>query len=87
MATVFQVAPNAQFFIRFKGRKGWFRVNVNQEDGESFDSLLRRFTQKVKRDGILSEYKRKRFFVSKSVEKREKMKKSAQRQRRKAQKD
>ena len=62
-------------------------MNVNQEDGESFDSLLRRFTQKVKRDGILSEYKRKRFFVSKSVEKREKMKKSQQRQRRKAQKD
>ena len=62
-------------------------MNVSQEEGENFDSLLRRFTQKVKRDGILSEYKRKRFFVSKSVEKREKMKKSQQRQRRKAQKD
>jgi len=68
-------------------KEGDFQVNVNQEDGESFDSLLRRFTQKVKRDGILSEYKRKRFFVSKSVEKREKMKKSQQRQRRKAQKE
>ncbi len=56
---------------------------VSQEDGESFDSLLRRFSQKVKRAGVLSEYKRKRFFTSKSVERREKMKKSQQRQRRK----
>lgn len=56
---------------------------VNQEEGESFEALLRRFSQKVKRAGVLSEYKRKRFFVSKGVEKREKMKKSQQRQRRK----
>ncbi|MEI6045499.1 MAG: 30S ribosomal protein S21 [Chloroflexota bacterium] len=56
---------------------------VSQEDGESFEALLRRFSQKVKRAGVLSEYKRKRFFVSKGVEKREKMKKSQQRQRRK----
>jgi len=62
-------------------------VYVSQEDGESFDSLLRRFSQKVKRAGVLSEFKRKRFFVSKGVERREKMKKSQQRQRRKSQRD
>jgi small subunit ribosomal protein S21 len=60
-------------------------VQVIQEDGESFDSLLKRFTQQVKKSGVLSEYKRKRFFVSKGVERREKMKKSIQRQRRKSQ--
>jgi small subunit ribosomal protein S21 len=62
-------------------------VQVNQEDGESFEGLLRRFTQKVKRAGVLSEFKRKRFFVSKGVERREKLKKSQQRQRRKSQKE
>jgi ribosomal protein S21 len=56
-----------------------------QEDGESFENLLRRFTQQVKKAGVLSEFKRKRFFVSKGVERREKMKKSQQRQRRKQQ--
>jgi ribosomal protein S21 len=60
-------------------------MQVTQEDGESFDSLLRRFSQQVKRAGVLSEFKRKRFFVSKGVERREKMKKSQQRQRRKSQ--
>lgn len=62
-------------------------MQVNQEEGESFEALLRRFSQKVKRAGVLSEYKRKRFFVSKGVERREKMKKSQQRQRRKSQRD
>ncbi len=62
-------------------------LQVTQEDGESFEALLRRFSQKVKRAGVLSEYKRKRFFVSKGVERREKMKKSQQRQRRKSQRD
>ncbi len=62
-------------------------MQVVQEEGESFENLLRRFSQKVKRAGVLSEYKRKRFFVSKGVERREKMKKSQQRQRRKSQRD
>ncbi|MEI7555487.1 MAG: 30S ribosomal protein S21 [Chloroflexi bacterium] len=60
-------------------------MQVVQEDGESFENLLRRFTQQVKKAGVLSEFKRKRFFVSKGVERREKMKKSQQRQRRKQQ--
>jgi small subunit ribosomal protein S21 len=62
-------------------------LQVNLEDGEQFETLLRRFTQKVKRAGVLSEFKRKRFFVSKGVERREKAKKAQQRQRRKAQRD
>ena len=59
-------------------------MQVLPEDGESFDSLLRRFTQKVKRAGVLSEFRRRRFFVSKGVERRAKIKKSQQRQRRRA---
>ena len=32
------------------------------EEGESFDSLLRRFNKKVQRDRVLSEARRRRFF-------------------------
>ena len=37
------------------------------DDGESFDSLLRRFNKKVQRDRILSEARRRRFFEKPSV--------------------
>ena len=37
------------------------------EDGESFDSLLRRFNKKVQRDRVLSEARRRRFFEKPSV--------------------
>ena len=37
------------------------------EDGESFDSLLRRFNKKVQRDRVMSEVRRRRFFEKPSV--------------------
>jgi small subunit ribosomal protein S21 len=37
------------------------------EDGESFDSLLRRFNKKVQSDRVLSEARRRRFFEKPSV--------------------
>lgn len=37
------------------------------EQGESFDSLLRRFNKKVQRDRVLSEARRRRFFEKPSV--------------------
>jgi len=37
------------------------------DDGESFDSLLRRFNKRVQRDRILSEARRRRFFEKPSV--------------------
>lgn len=37
------------------------------EEGESFDSLLRRFNKKVQRDRVLSEARRRRFFEKPSV--------------------
>jgi small subunit ribosomal protein S21 len=51
-------------------------------DGESAESLLRRFRKKVTQDGILSTVKRKRFFVSKSEQKRIARRKAIRRERR-----
>ena len=42
-------------------------TRVTADDGESFDSLLRRFNKKVQRDRILSEARRRRFFEKPSV--------------------
>ncbi|MFQ6100526.1 MAG: 30S ribosomal protein S21 [Anaerolineae bacterium] len=37
------------------------------EEGESFDSLLKRFKRKVQTDRVLSEARRRRFFEKPSV--------------------
>ena len=37
-------------------------TEVKQYDGETFDSLLRRFNKRVQQDGILSETKRRQHF-------------------------
>jgi small subunit ribosomal protein S21 len=37
------------------------------EQGESFDSLLRRFNKKVQRDRVMSETRRRRYFEKPSV--------------------
>ncbi|RLC97897.1 MAG: 30S ribosomal protein S21 [Chloroflexi bacterium] len=42
-------------------------TKVVVHDGESFDSLLRRFKKKVQRDRVLSEARRRRFFEKPSV--------------------
>ncbi|MDY6876518.1 MAG: 30S ribosomal protein S21 [Chloroflexota bacterium] len=55
--------------------------------GESQESLLRRFRKQVTRDRILSDVKKKRFFVSKSEKRRrarlKAIRRERQRQRRK----
>jgi small subunit ribosomal protein S21 len=40
---------------------------VRLHEGESFDSLLRRFNKKVQSDRVLSEVRRRRFFEKPSV--------------------
>ena len=50
--------------------------------GESQEQLLRRFRKKVARDKILSDVKRKRFFVSNSEKRRLAMRKAKRRERR-----
>lgn len=42
-------------------------TRVTAGDGESVDSLLRRFKKKVQNDRILSEVRRRRFFEKPSV--------------------
>jgi small subunit ribosomal protein S21 len=43
---------------------------VELRPGESFDSLLRRFRKEVTQSRILSTYRRRRWFVSKSEQRR-----------------
>ena len=51
-------------------------------DGESPEGLLKRFRKRVTQDGILSTVKRKRFFVSKSEQRRIAQRKAIRRERR-----
>lgn len=50
---------------------------------ESQDALLRRFRKKVVRSGVLSTVRKKRWFISKSEQRRMEAKKSARRMKRK----
>ncbi|HOC53120.1 MAG TPA: 30S ribosomal protein S21 [Caldisericia bacterium] len=45
---------------------------VHRREGEDLDSLIRRFKKECEREGILSEIKKREFFVPPSVEKRKK---------------
>ena len=56
---------------------------VNLRNGESQDSLLKRFRKKVVKSGVLSTVRRKRWFVSKSEQRRMEKKKAARRFKRK----
>ena len=47
-------------------------MQVVLREGESFESLLKRFRAGVARDGIISEYKRHKAFISKSEKARAK---------------
>ncbi len=51
--------------------------------GESQDSLLKRFRKEVADSRILSTYRKKRWFVSKSEEKRKERQRAARKARRK----
>lgn len=54
-------------------------LEVTIRDGESQDSLLRRFQRRVQTSGILREVKAHRYFLSKGETARLKAKKSARR--------
>lgn len=59
-------------------------VKVESRDSESFEVLMKRFTKELQSSGILREYRSKRRFVSKSEQKRAKMRKAEHKRRRKA---
>ena len=56
---------------------------VNLRNGESQDSLLKRFRKKVVKSGVLSTVRRKRWFVSRTEQRRMEKKKAARRSKRK----
>ena len=60
---------------------------VNLRNGESQDSLLKRFRKKVVKSGVLSTVRRKRSFVSKSETRRMEKKKAIRRIKRRSFKD
>jgi small subunit ribosomal protein S21 len=57
-------------------------TKVYLRKGESPENLLKRFRKKVTRDRILSEAKKKRYFVSKSEQRRMAKRKAQRRERR-----
>jgi len=57
-------------------------LEVSIHEGESQESLLRRFQKMVQMSGVLREVKANRHFISKSEAARIKAKKNAQRRRR-----
>jgi small subunit ribosomal protein S21 len=57
-------------------------VSVKLRSGESQERLLRRFRRAVMRDRILSEVRRRRYFISKGEEKRFRHKRAIRRLRR-----
>ena len=50
---------NAEIYERGE----YFLVEVKKKDGESFDSLLRRFNRKIQQSGVLVRARRIRFFA------------------------
>jgi small subunit ribosomal protein S21 len=60
---------------------------VNLRNNESQDSLLKRFRKKVVKSGVLSTIRRKRWFVSKSEQRRMEQKKAIRRYKRRSYKD
>ena len=60
-------------------------MSVMIRPGESQEALLRRFRKSVARSRILSTYRKKRWFVSKGVQRRRERDKAVRRLRRKQQ--
>ncbi|HEX7621519.1 MAG TPA: 30S ribosomal protein S21 [Anaerolineales bacterium] len=60
---------------------------VNLRNNESQDQLLKRFRKKIVKSGVLSTVRRKRWFVSKSEQRRMDQKKAIRRYKRRAYKD
>jgi small subunit ribosomal protein S21 len=61
--------------------------SVNLRNGESQDSLLKRFRKKVVKSGVLSTIRNKRWFISKSEQRRMEKKKAIRRMKRRSPKD
>lgn len=58
-------------------------VHVELRENEGFDALLKRFTKELQKAGVLRDYRAKRHYVSKSEQRRAKIRKAEHRRRRK----
>lgn len=47
-------------------------AEVHIREGESFESLLKRFTRRVQHEGVLREFKRRRHFEAPSIKRKRK---------------
>jgi len=56
-------------------------VKVKKRDNESFSQLIRRFRKKVTRSKVLSEHRKRRYFISNSEERRIEKKKAIRKMR------
>lgn len=67
----------------YVSRMGWLvmPLKVSKREGETQDSLLKRFQRMVQMDGVLREAKSRRYFLSKREAARLKAKKNARRRR------
>ena len=77
-----RVCIPAEFLLlgTFHAERRWLVLaSVNLRNGESQDSLLKRFRKKVVKSGVLSTVRRKRWFVSKSEQRRMEKKKAIRR--------
>ncbi len=61
-------------------------VRVALREGESFDNMLKRFRKRVTRSRILTEVKKKRYFVSKSDKRHKALRKAIVRERKRQRK-
>ena len=61
-------------------------THVVLREGESFDSLLKRFRKAVVRERILSEVRKRRYYVSKSEQRHKALRKAINRERRRRRK-
>ncbi len=62
-------------------------VSVKVRDGESIEEAIRRFKRECKRNGIMQEKKKREFYKSPSVIKKEKLAEAKRKIRRKMMKD
>lgn len=58
-------------------------IKIEARDNEGFETLMRRFQKELQSSGILREYRSKRRFVSKSEQRRAKIRKAEHKRRRK----
>lgn len=58
-------------------------VHVEVRDGEAIDDALRRFKRQCERNGVLQEIKKREFYISPSMKKKQKLNEAIRKARRK----